>query len=196
MRFTYFRKHKLLFGLLLFVVVDCVIGGAALFAYMQNQNNPKLNTASGSNPTSQTANTKVQSATTPSTGSQGSASTNSSKIYKPYVASVCTKIPIPYKTVYINASYLNVGETSEWGGRDGYTQTCTPDSNGNTIDSYTSPPSDKTVYVGTKVQPTAATTPQISQGEAYRIAQNNCSRFSGSSSYEVCIRAVLQTYGY
>jgi uncharacterized protein YkwD len=39
MRFTYFRKHKLLFGLLSVAAVSCVIGGAVLYAYVHNKNN-------------------------------------------------------------------------------------------------------------------------------------------------------------
>src|SRR3990167_10535713 len=67
---------------------------------------------------------------------------------KPYVPSVCHKIPIPYKTIYINVSYLYVGETSEWGGTDGYTEICGPDSYGNTPSDFPFQPFDKTIYVG------------------------------------------------
>lgn len=88
---------------------------------------------------------------TPSTSSQGSISTNSKYVYKPYVSSVCTKTPIPYKTSYTNASFLPVGETTTVGGTDGYTQTCTADSTGYKPLDITVKSNDKTVWVGTKV---------------------------------------------
>jgi uncharacterized protein YkwD len=72
---------------------------------------------------------------------------------KPYIAPICTKIPIPYTTKYIDASYLYVGETQSYGGTDGYTNTCTPDSTGYRPPDYTISPYDKTIYVGTKPRP-------------------------------------------
>lgn len=72
---------------------------------------------------------------------------------KPYVASVCTKKTIPYKTKYENVSYLYVGETDSYGGTNGYTETCTADSTGYKPADFTSQPFDKTVLVGTKPKP-------------------------------------------
>jgi uncharacterized protein YkwD len=77
---------------------------------------------------------------------------------KPYVPFVCSKTPIPRKTVYIEASYLYEGETSEgYSGMDGYKETCTADSAGYKPPDFTSPPSDRTIYTGTKPRP--STTP-------------------------------------
>lgn len=73
-------------------------------------------------------------------------------VYKPYVAPVCTKTPIPYKTTTTEVSYLYVGETQSYGGTDGYTETCTADSTGYKPPDFTIPPYDKTTYVGTKVR--------------------------------------------
>lgn len=69
---------------------------------------------------------------------------------KPFVAGVCTRTTIPYQTVYEDVSYMYVGETREYGGWDGYKETCTADSYGYTTPDHTSPPHDKTVYRGTK----------------------------------------------
>lgn len=69
---------------------------------------------------------------------------NTSNSSKPYVASVCTKKPIPYKTIYKESS----GASYSLGGIDGIISTCTADSNGNIIPGYTIQPIDKTVYSG------------------------------------------------
>lgn len=91
--------------------------------------------------------------------SKQSSDGNSSPKQKPYVASVCTKTPIPYKTTYEERSYMYVGETTSWGGYEGYTSTCTSDSEGYTPPSYTIQPIDKTVLVGTKPKPDSTPTP-------------------------------------
>lgn len=69
---------------------------------------------------------------------------------KPYVASVCKKTPIPYKTITKEANYMEVGQTDSYGGFDGYTETCTPDSTGYKPPDITINPIDKTVLIGTK----------------------------------------------
>lgn len=95
----------------------------------------------------------VQHFARPGTSNARSGGGNSAPVQKPYVASVCTKTPIPYQTTYENVSYLYVGETSSYGGYEGYTSTCTADSEGYTPPSYTISPIDKTVLVGTKPKP-------------------------------------------
>lgn len=93
----------------------------------------------------------VQHFATP--GTRNSGSTSSSPAPKPYVASKCTKTVIPYKTVYEEVSYMYVGETSSYGGYDGYIESCTADSTGYKPPDYKSSPIDKTVLVGTKPKP-------------------------------------------
>lgn len=88
-----------------------------------------------------------------STPNNQPSSSNSAPKQKPYVASVCTKTPIPYKTTYEESSYMYMGETTSWGGYGGYISTCTADSEGYTPPSYTIQPIDKTVIVGTKPKP-------------------------------------------
>jgi uncharacterized protein YkwD len=68
---------------------------------------------------------------------------------KPYVAPVCSKKVIPYKTSYEEASWIEKGKTEEWGGEDGYKQSCTSDSEGYKPLDFTYPPYDKTIYKGT-----------------------------------------------
>lgn len=79
---------------------------------------------------------------------------------KPYVAPVCTKTPIPYETVYEDVNYMFEGETSSYGGYEGYTQTCTADSTGYKPQDYTISPISKTVLVGTKVREVPTTESQ------------------------------------
>lgn len=81
---------------------------------------------------------------------QSSRSKNTNSGGSTYNAGVCTKIPIPYKTKYEYVSYLYEDERNEYGGTDGYTETCTPDSFGYKIPDFTIQPNDKTVYIGTK----------------------------------------------
>lgn len=86
---------------------------------------------------------------------------NTTTTTKPYVASVCTRTTIPFETVYVDASYLYVGESQGYGGWDGYKETCTADSTGYKPADYTSQPYNRTVYRGTKPKPsnTAPTPP-------------------------------------
>lgn len=62
----------------------------------------------------------------------------------------CSKTPIPYKTIYIDANYMYVGESTEYGGVDGYKETCTGSSGGYRPSDFTLPPLDKKIYRGTK----------------------------------------------
>jgi len=73
---------------------------------------------------------------------------------KPYVASVCTKTPIPYKTITIEDPYRYVGNNYSYGGTDGYLETCTTSSSGYKPSDFRYTPYDKTIYVGTKPLPT------------------------------------------
>jgi hypothetical protein len=118
-----------------------------------------------------------------------------------YIPSVCTKMTIPYHTSYKNVTYLSVGQTSEFGGENGYREACTPDSNGYRPSDIVVQPFDKTVYVGTSSpSPAPTATPPasntMSYSQAYSIALNNCAQFGNSSAYEVCISAVLKKYGF
>jgi len=85
------------------------------------------------------------------------ATTNTSSVApttKPYVPVACSKTVIPFTTETIEVSYLYVGETQVgWPGTDGYTETCTPDSNGYAPPPFTIQPISRTVYVGTKPKP-------------------------------------------
>lgn len=92
----------------------------------------------------------VQHFATPGTSSSAGAFGSLAPQPKPYVASKCTKIVIPYKTVYKEVPYMYVGETSSYGGYDGYIENCTADSTGYKPPDYNSSPIDKTVLVGTK----------------------------------------------
>lgn len=79
-----------------------------------------------------------------------SKATQAPSTYKPYTAPVCTKTLIPYQTNYVDDPYLDVGQTTSYGGYDGSTETCTADSTGYKPPDLTIPPLDKTVNVGTR----------------------------------------------
>jgi uncharacterized protein YkwD len=77
-----------------------------------------------------------------------------------YKAPTCTKTAIPFETKTIEASYMYEGESQTYGGSEGYTTTCTADSNGYKPPDFTVQPSVKIIYVGNKPKPTADTTNQ------------------------------------
>jgi len=140
----------------------------------------------------------VQHFATPArtTQSQPSQSTsNNTPVIKPYMAPVCTKTPVPYEIKYIDVSYLYVGETEEYGGRDGYRETCTADSTGYKPPDFTSPPYDKTIYRGTKPKPSSSTnTPSLTYQQAY----SNCNAILGQhgASNSSAMQQCLAAYGY
>lgn len=102
--------------------------------------------------------------------------------FKPYIEPVCTRSVVPYQTKYISVSYMDVGQTSEFGGINGYAETCTASSSGYTPTPITMPAMDKTVSVGTRVKATTYTTqPALN----YSI----CNGLQGSSLYQ-CEMAV------
>jgi hypothetical protein len=103
--------------------------------------------------------------------------------HKPYVASVCTKTTISYKTEYINDPGMYEGSTYESMGWDGYRETCTADSTGYKPADYTSPPYNRKIYVGTKPKPTYYTSPQPKD-------YSRCNVALGTGSYQTCIDAI------
>lgn len=142
-------------------------------------------TGSENQPTPQTT---TPTNNTTNQGTQSTGATNSPNTYKPYVASVCTKTVIPYETIYEDASYLYVGNTSVgFPGSDGYIETCTANSNGYKPADFKIEPLSKTVYVGT--MPTGPTQAELNAQRQQRIANciANIQRLSpGSNAYEQC----------
>jgi hypothetical protein len=99
-------------------------------------------------------------------------STNYESNYMPYIAPVCTTTALPYSTSYQDVSYMDVGQTSFLGGRDGYKTTCTESSTGYKPADLTIQPYNKVVYVGTR-QPTATPSPTYSPSPNY-AAKSTC----------------------
>jgi cytoskeletal protein RodZ len=65
---------------------------------------------------------------------------------QPYVASVCTKTTLPYKTKNVE-KLLSPGDAVTSGGVDGYVQKCTADSNGYKPADVMVPAIDKIIYL-------------------------------------------------
>lgn len=126
---------------------------------------------------------------------------------KPYVAGVCTKTVIPYKTIYKDASWLDVGKTEKgFGGMDGYVEKCTAASTGYIAPDYTWKPVDLTVWVGTR-QPTPTSTPepipsdpapQYTYAEALAMSESNCEGYKhvGSTAWAMCMSSSMKAFGY
>lgn len=113
---------------------------------------------------------------------------------KSYTPPVCTKVPIPYTTTYVNVTYLSPGQTQSTGGVDGYRDSCTASSTGYKPADAVLQPYNKIIYVG--VAAAAPPAPTYSYADVMQIARNNCARFNGSSAYEACIQAILRQYGF
>ena len=126
--------------------------------------------------------------TTTPTKTNSSTTTQSSKPYKP---SVCTETSIPYETITIYDSNLNVGQSESSGGRTGTKSECTADSSGHKLPGYTFKPVDKIVRIGTRpVQSTGQVT--------YEQAVNYCNSIgatSNTSAHQTCINAYLSNNG-
>jgi len=143
-----------------------------------------------------------QTAQTQSTSAQPNSSqyppTINAPVYRPYIPFYCTTNIIPYKTIYKNVSYLNVGQTTEASGLNGSIETCTADSTGYKPPDINNQPLDKTVYVGIGPVTYTQSTPTYtySQAYAYQIALNNCAQYGDTSAYQLCLPAVLHEYGF
>lgn len=131
---------------------------------------------------------------TPSTS--GSSPSGSTYAYKPYVAPVCTKVPIPYKTTYENANYIPVGETQTFGGTDGYIDSCTADSTGYKPSDITLQPQNKIIYVGTKpvTSPAEAYQQCYDSAKATADANNQIKIQKASQSHDLTISSINSTY--
>jgi hypothetical protein len=81
---------------------------------------------------------------TPSSASSTQKATTPVK-NQPYVASVCTKITLPYAIKNVE-KLLSPGDAATSGGVDGYIEKCTADSNGNKPADVTVPAIDKIIY--------------------------------------------------
>lgn len=105
---------------------------------------------------------------------------------KTYTPGVCTETPIPYQTEYMNDALMNKGETRKFlTGVNGYTKTCTADSNGKVIPSYTSPPTNEVLWIGTK-----ESSPSYPPATQPTRNYSQCNQFYDTGSYQACIDAV------
>lgn len=182
----FFRKY---------IYVECAVVLLLLLATFKyydlyvNAKRTNYSPSSTSQPSKSSSPNPDKPSSTTQNNQNNSQSTPSSS-YKPYVASVCNTTSIPFKTIYINVSYLYVGETNTYGGTDGSKKVCTADSTGY-VPIYTDiQPYDKTIYVGTK---TRTTTPPP-QTRTYEQAANFCRGNnvpSNSSAWQLCINAYL-----
>ena len=190
--FQYLKHNRLIFVSIISLVV--IASGIGVYAAVR-PHHPALNPVTSTEPTtsivSPTSVTDTSSATPvqPDKPSPTTNRTSSSYNYTPFV---CTKTVLHYNTVYKDASYMDAGQTSSSGGQDGYTSTCTTDSNGYKPSDSTLPPYDKTVYTGTR-QPQSQSTPQPS-GSTYTPvnAQQYCNQYGNSSAYDLCVYGVNQ----
>ena len=70
-----------------------------------------------------------------------------------YVPPVCSKTSIPYQKVYQKVSWLDPNESQKkQSGRAGYTQVCSPDSNGFKPADITIPSENEVINVGNKAR--------------------------------------------
>jgi hypothetical protein len=142
--------------------------------------------------TSPTDAAKVGQATPNTPATPQSAVPTPSSARSVYRAPVCTYRSVPYKTVYQNASWLDVGKTQEFSGMDGQEKICNPSDGGAPTVTTVYAPYDKKVYIGTYVKPSYSTTPTYTPAPAAPKNYSICSQFSGSSAYEQCLYAVSQ----
>ena len=109
---------------------------------------------------------------TPATQTSYSNPNSSTNYQSVYIPPACTKTVLPYSTSYQDASYMDVGQTSSYGGTDGWIKSCTADSTGWKPADLTFQPYNKVVYVGTR-QPAPTPTPTYYPSYNY-AAKNAC----------------------
>jgi hypothetical protein len=219
----FISKHKVLanigmavFVLLLFLAVSGIPSKIINSSYVSKllSKNNSISSNFGTNVDRGTSNMKVCNANdahclgtdnnTPDlvkTNQTNNNTSNDSKNYGSYyIPPVCTTTAIPYSTSYKDASYMDVGQTSSYGGIDGWTKICTADSKGWKPTDITDPPFDKVVYSGTR-QSTPATPPANSQNynaklkcdsDYNRAMAQIANANAGDSS---AVAAVQQAYG-
>jgi hypothetical protein len=122
----------------------------------------------------------------PTTGSPTSNGSSSAQVQntKQYVSGVCSQTPVAYKTRSENNPYLPQGQQKvRQEGVNGYTTSCTPDSNGKVVQGYTYPGYDKIIEVGTYVAPNNTSNPPAKN-------YSQCNQYSGTGAYQACIDAI------
>ncbi len=103
---------------------------------------------------------------------------------KHYSSGECSQTPTPYKTRYENNPYLPQGQQKvRQEGVNGYTTSCTPDSNGKVIQGYSYPGYDKIIEVGTYVAPNSTSNPPVKN-------YSQCNQYAGTGAYQACIDAI------
>lgn len=152
--------------------------------------------------------TPSQNNNQPSAGSNNQQSAGSGKptstytpspAYKSYVPGVCSNTPIPYATSLMTATYLGDNQTKVIGGTDGYTKTCTADSNGSVLPSYTIAPIGKIIYIGTggidintpplTTQPPADELDRIKSSCSKQLAVNG-----SQDAYQFCVNLFVRYF--
>lgn len=152
--------------------------------------------------TSDTSSTSEQPSTTPTNTSQNAgANSYNSRPVNTYIASVCTKTTIPFTTTYLDTSWLAQGDSRTYGGVDGWSQTCTADSNGIKPMDLNVPPYNRTVYTGTGPNYSAVTpvTPSNNTSTPMTLSQatNYCMGKGipgNSSAWDLCINSAMGKY--
>ena len=217
-RLTRFAK-KVMSGpvSLLAVVVILIFGGVVGVQAYQIHHLQNKTTGGGSSPSLQSADNPSPTNPAPGNVSRGATtqnspqpstkkSTTSTSTIKPYVAGVCSHINIvPYQTSYQIKYSLTPGAVETLGGTNGYTSTCTPDSNGDfgTPDAVI-PPSNKVIYVGDggtslSVQYPPRTqypTSDLATSAASSICAPDLTNGGGNIGYQMCISSLMHYYGY
>lgn len=155
-------------------------GSNGFDAYMNSTSNEKTEVQQGGSGKQGSPSPQTQSPGTLNTGNKSSA----------YKASVCTKTVLPYTTEYRDSATMAVGQTQVlFSGKNGYKNTCTPDSNGYKPQDSTLPPIPAVVWVGTKTTTTVTNPPRT-----YEQAANYCATHGvpgNSSAWQQCINAYL-----
>jgi len=216
----YWRQaNSLLAGnLIVTVIIVAILASIATAAVVHNSQAPNNQTPatqpeqltsgnsqiSGLSPSSSNSNSNKSSATNNRSGGTSSSTTSS---IKQYVAPACTKTPTPYKTSYFEATWLGAGSITSTGGTDGYTETCTADSNGYTPQIVPLNPLNRVIDVG---DGGASLATPIHDGETYDEVYNNralpaCDNLLAATNNDPaakqwCINnivaAILHYYGY
>lgn len=119
----------------------------------------------------------------------------------PKLSTKCHDESIPFTTVYKDAIWLPVGETEVRfdKGRDGKVKVCVR-SDGYTTREITAPPSERIVYVGTKVEtPAEDPTSSYTYDEALSRSKETCRKeghYADSTDMTQCVNREMDKYGY
>lgn len=143
--------------------------------------------------------TKSNSGTSSTSDQSNPLPTSTNKNYIPYS---CTKTIIPYTTSYKILSSVSIGDVTVYGGDNGYTLRCTPDSNGDKPADANVIFVNKTINVGDSGFSQFTENTSVPYSDLYSLysGSTKCGKIlqtiGDNTAYQMCVNATMSHFTF